>query len=575
MRDLALPDLTFPRVILGADETPWDLRCLLYRGGASTKTNKVAGLIGHGALGQPILDRLELVVKLHEEITGKLAGGGSKYSALSTINHLRSFFGWADQTGLALSLDTVATTYIHWTDHLLNRCRMLRDISEMAIYNSAYSVANALDGVLQRRISLIGETRIRRPRKGKAALGVEADKQNLQETFSFGFALLDICDALTVEAIRGPIPVRISFRGGAVLEEWAGKQPPEKLKWSAPPKTPSQRFNAKKFRQLREVWEADTSLRTRHPIANLRVESELLIFIAQTSMNLAQAHRLKAGQFHYTSHLDGYQVRRYKNRRSGEVEFEIYAEYREIFERYLAWRNIMFPDDPNGQLFQMAKMSRAEDNRPQFHQTHAACKKLGIRFISTRLLRNTRINWLLRRSQDPKMTAEMAQHTQETLLQRYAKPNLQVAMVEIARFHNQTDPSISPPGPGLCISRTPEPVPDIPGEATLPDCRTAAGCLFCTHQRDIDSEDHVWSLTSFRHLKSLELMRYRPPALKMAHAATHPAAAAIDRVTSKLMFFQRSSAVRGMWVTEALARVEEGDYHPAWDGFIQLLELHL
>lgn len=575
MRDLSLPDLTFPRVVLGANETPWDLRYLLYRGGASARRNKVAGLIDLGVLGPPILERLELVVRLHEEISGKLAGGRSKHTALAIIEHLRAFFGWADQTGLALGLDAVATTYIHWTDHLLNRSRVIRDVSEGAIYQSAYCVAHALDGVLQRRISLITETRIRRPRKGKAALGVEADKQNLQETFVFGFAMLDICDALTVEVVRGQIPVRIQFRGGHILEEWAGKRPPEELKWSTPPKTASQRFNAKKFSQLREAWEADTSLRTRYPIANLRVEAELLIFIAQTGMNLAQAHRLKAGQFHYTSHLDGYHVRRYKNRRSGEVEFEIYAEYREIFESYLAWMKSMFPDETDGRLFPMANVSRAEDNAPQFHRTRAICKKLGIRFISPSRLRSTRVNWLLRRSQDPEMTAEMAQHTQETLLQRYAKPNLQVAMVEIARFHNQTDPAISPPGPGLCVSHTPEPVPGIPEEATPPDCRSAAGCLFCTHQRDIDSEDHVWSLTSFRHLKSLELGRYRPPAHKTAHAYPHPAAAAIERATAKLKFFQGSSTVRGMWVAEAHARVKEGDYHPAWDGFIQLLEIHL
>lgn len=575
MRNLVLPDLTFPGVVFGVNVTPWDLRCLLYRGGASARRNKVAGLIGQGALGPPILERLELVVKLHDEIAGKLAGGGSKHSAQSTIDHLRVFFGWAEQAGRVLNLDTVVTTYIHWTDHLLNRCRVIRDMSEIGIYSSAYSVANVLDGVLQHHISLIGATRIRRPRNGKVALGIEADKQNLQDTFTFGFAMLDICHALTVDAVRGPVPVRIPFRNGAVLEEWAGKQPIETRKWSASPKTPSQRFNAKKFRQLREVWEADTSLRTRHSIANLRVEAELLIFIAQTGINLAQAHRLKAGQFHYTSHLDGYQVRMYKNRRSGEVEFEIYTEYRDIFERYIAWREIMFPNDPNGQLFQMAKVSRAEDVGPKFHRARATCKKLGIRFINPSLLRNTRINWLLRRSRDPEMTAAMAQHTQQTLLQRYAKPNLQVAMVEIARFHDQTDPAISPPGPGLCVSRTPEPMSDIPGNAAPPDCLTAAGCLFCTHHRDIDSEDHVWSLTSFRYLKSLELERYRPPARKTSHASTHPAVAAIDRATAKLKFFKDSNAVRGMWVNEALARIEEGDYHPAWDGFIQILELRL
>jgi hypothetical protein len=46
----------------------------------------------------------------------------------------------------------------------------------------------------------------------------------------------------------------------------------------------------------------------------------------------------------------------------------------------------------------------------------------------------------------------------------------------------------------------------------------------------------------------------------------------MDRVTAKLKYFKESSEVRAQWVIEAFARIEEGDYHPRWDGFIQLME---
>lgn len=96
-----------------------------------------------------------------------------------------------------------------------------------------------------------------------------------------------------------------------------------------------------------------------------------------------------------------------------------------------------------------------------------------------------------------------------------------------------------------------------------------AGCLFCDHQRDLDSEDHVWSLATYRHYKSLELARY----MRLSKSgAPHPAAAAVERITAKLRRFEASSEVRKCWVREALARVDEGNYHPKWDGFIQLLE---
>ena len=113
----------------------------------------------------------------------------------------------------------------------------------------------------------------------------------------------------------------------------------------------------------------------------------------------------------------------------------------------------------------------------------------------------------------------------------------------------------------------------MPRNAPQPDCVNAAGCLFCTQHRDIESEDHVWSLSSLRYLKSLELARYRPPSSGKRPAPVHPALLVINRLTAKLHFFEESSEVRRLWVEEARARISEGDYHPAWDGFIRLAEL--
>ena len=113
---------------------------------------------------------------------------------------------------------------------------------------------------------------------------------------------------------------------------------------------------------------------------------------------------------------------------------------------------------------------------------------------------------------------------------------------------------------------------EIPQNAPHPDCINAAGCLFCTQHRDIDSEDHVWSLSSLRYLKSLELARYRPPSAGKQSPLEHPALLAIDRLTAKLRFFEESSEIRKLWVEEARERLAEGEHHPAWDGFIRLAE---
>jgi len=299
-----------------------------------------------------------------------------------------------------------------------------------------------------------------------------------------------------------------------------------------------------------------------------------LIFIAQTGMNLAQAFKLRVGKFSYQSHLDGYHVRRiYKGRKRGEVEFDIYSEYRNIFERYLAWRKVFFPNEDDGLLFPLCSpQGRSCDVAPACNAIKKRTAVLGIKFFGARALRKTRVNWLMRRSRDPALTADMHQHTEETLLRQYHQPHHQAAIVEISRFISASDPALAGPGPGACIGAAPTPIQDISHVAPIPDCISPAGCLFCTHQRDIDSEDHTWSLASYRYYKSLELVRHRP---HQGSKSPLPAEAVIDRVTTKLKYISASSEVRNLWVSESLARVDEGDFHPKWDGFIRLTELRV
>lgn len=565
-------DLTFPMVEYGSTEIPWDLRPLLFRGGAAANARKVAGQIAQHELGKLLEDRVELVQQLHSNMANDLAIGGSRYSAQNKILAMRQLFTWADQMQLGLTLETVSTTFLLWADYLVHRQRV-NGLREGTSYDTATLVATMLDRVLNRHASLIKETRIHKPRSKRKLHATAADKQSLEASFAFGHLLADLCNALTLEATLGPLPVRIPLRGGQILEQWSRLPKPERV--LAQRTKPQSKAIAEASRLTRAAWEADRTLRTRYPLVNLRIEAELLMFIAQTGMNFQQAHTLHMDQYHYTSHLDGYQVRAYKHRRQGEVLFEIFANYRTWFERYLSWRAAWFPDDLEGLLFPLIRSGgRIEVEPPQFTCLLRVCKIVGSPLIRARKLRGTRVNWLLNESCDPHQTAEMAQHTVETLIRVYADPHPQIAMVEIARFHSQTDPHFAPPGPGVCVAANPEPILDLPAEAPMPDCISSAGCLFCTHHRDIESADHVWSLSSFRHLKLLELASYRPPQRGKLLAPNHPALVTVERLTAKLQFFEQSSTVRRAWVNEAKERLNEGDYHPAWDGFIRLSEIH-
>ncbi|MCG5078590.1 site-specific integrase [Paraburkholderia tagetis] len=559
MRDqLRLPDLNFPDVNFGAKETPWNLTILLYKGGAAAKADRVGQLIASGALGDPQLDRLELVSKLHAEIKAGLGSGGSRETAFVQLRFLRNFFGFADRTCRPLTVSAVAETYCAWADSLFHRTRMKKGkpantrhpeyqhLSMRSAYCYAAMVGTVLDRALERHTSIIELTGLEWKRQRKTAVGVQAEKQSLSNTFAFGHLLQDICDELTIRTILdAALPVEIKLRSGKTLTRNGDKG------WQ--PRT-------EKYAKLGE----------RYPLANLRIEAELLMFIAQTGMNLAQAVNLELQHFFYVSHLDGYQVKEHKDRRGGTVLFEIFKDYKPHFERYLEWRRKLFPF--SNRLFPFIGIHESRpERRFSGARVRTACRELGLPFVSSRSLRNTRVNWLLRTTADPDLTAEMAQHAKQTLLRVYERPSLQRAMVETTRFWSKFDPHSTRTQAvalGGCTG-IPKQIAEIPKDAPKPNCVRASGCLWCENHRDVDSLDYVWALASFGHLKANELSKAHLPK---RDEDVPPAQLVISRIHEKLRWFEQSNEVRREWAAEAQARITEGDFHPNFRDEIAELE---
>lgn len=545
---LSIPTLTFPDVKYGKLATPWNLGVLLYPGLSGQNARRSAELLSAGELGAPVADRVAMVEAFHEVLSGKLTAGQAQASVGQAISRLRQFVSHVDVFSLPLDKQSVEKSFLHWTDHLVHRHRTVKDISEYSAYQTAAMVSGLIDEVLGRSSSLITLSRLKaKPPKPKA-LGVQVEKQSLESAFAFGHLVKDVCDSLTEEVVlRGPIPIVIKIRSGGQIEhwcQWVRERPDEGLR----------RF------------QAEGTLRSRAPLANLRIEAEILMFIGQTGMNCTQALKLRIGKFQYASHIDGYQVREYKGRRKGPVIFEIYKEYRSHFERYLQWRSELFP--ASDVLFPFINTYGGPEFGPRNWQLRRQCECLGIAFVGPRALRNTRVNWLLRRSSDPALTAEMAQHTEETLLKVYDRPSLQRAGGELLRFWAQHDPALagatSAIAPGHCNGR-PEPIPEMPVGATTPDCIRASGCLWCAHHRDIDEFEYVWALVCFGHIKEFEANK-RPPSQAEERTA---AQCALNRIRDKLTWLNESNPKRRDWVDEAHARVEEGSYHPSWKRLIR------
>lgn len=575
MLDVHLPDLTFPGVSFGPREIPWDLRSWLHIGGARAPAREVASMIEAGKLGRPMIERIELVRPIRESLLNHLESGGRRESVKSYIEALKLFFQWADETsGTPLSIATVEQIYRNWCDALLHRARVGQDFKEKTAHQHGAKVGWVLDRVLERSNCIIKTTRLKKPKISPRAVGLKADKQNLEQTFALGHFLLDLADSLSAEAIWGPLPLHIHLRNGKTLEEWSGLKRSNTLN-PANPKWPHQaRQAAERAAKNRANWQAEKSYRSRSPLINLRIMAEMFMLMGQPAVNLAQAHQLRMDQWRFKASGQGYEIRTFKHRRWGPVVFEIYSEYRAVFERYLKWRKAIFPDDPDGLLFPLfgqfgLPTQRRSENPPDFHSLRRACERAGVAFIGPQALRSTNVNWMLRRTGDPGLTADEKQHAKQTLLSVYEKPSLQRAMVQTQVFWAKYDPALVPPGPGSCAGKAPKSEANAPTSATQPDCITPAGCLFCVHQRDIDSLDHVWSLASFRLFKSFEVRAQGP--FEVRNQSPGPAELAIERITAKLNFIKGSSSDRGLWVEEALLRLEEGRYHPAWAGIIESL----
>ncbi|VVE57439.1 site-specific integrase [Pandoraea anhela] len=532
-----LPDLTFPGIKFGRRETPWDLAVLLYRGGASTRADLVNNQIACGALGAPELERLELVSALHEEINTALAGGNSRETAADQIKTVRNLFSFAESESLSLTMSTIEETYCAWGDFLLHRTRLKkkypaknvpdgqRRLACRSAYNYAAIVGTLLDRALQRRTRIIELTRIEWKSRRKSAVGVQAEKQSLSDTFVLGHMLQDICDSLpksvVIDATR---PLEITLRNGN--------------SFSAGRLTPS-------------PTDHDAILEAGNPnfLANLRIEAELMMFIGQTAMNATEACRLTLRRFSYVSHHDGYQVSEYKRRGSRTVFFEIFKEYKSHLERYLEWRKALFPESEL--MFPFIRFGSLPGSRCDMARIRAVCEKLNITFIGPRLLRNTRVNWMLRRTGDPDVTAETSQHTKRTLLRDYHKPSQQRAMTEVTIFWAALDSHLvkkESVAPGECTG-TPKEEASIAKQAPRPNCARKSGCLWCMSHRDIDTFDYVWALASFCQIKLHEVSKVD---MRKFVDDSPPAQLAVERIQEKLAWFEESSEERREWVIEAL-----------------------
>jgi len=508
-------------------------------------------LIQKGELGVPDMCRLPVLTALHEVVEAELERGVSHHTIDGILEKIARFISWVDAQGAALNMQTLRGLYLGWCGHMVHRYKIAKTVSHESAYYEVAAPAKIIGLALGFISGEPGRTILKHstmvaPRRRRKVVGAKAAKQKMEDLYAFGHALLDLCNGLSIDMMCGRMPAKLPLRNGKTITIKAGSKYPQ-----AP-------------------CEKDRLIEKRPSAINLRIETEMLIFISQTGMNLSQVESLQHSQFRYQTDGDELNVfRTYKGRRGGEVIFRCFREYRRHLERYLDWLEEVGLRGKDTRMFPYLRR-RGSFSGLALHATKKLFAETGVPHVMPRELRKARVNWLLRRSRDPALTAEQAAHTKETLLRDYEEPHHQSASVELARFHRATDPTLEAPGSGKCVREKlgPRMVEDAPANAPEPDCISPEGCLFCVHQRDVESADYCWKLASHAELKKLELAKYRPPKGEKEH----PAQAAIDRIGMKLEAIAKGSQVRCQWVRDARDSVRSGIFHPVWDGHIRLAE---
>lgn len=538
------------------------LDVLLYRGASQIHSRAVRELLEQGHFGKPLQPRWSLVERIHQYLNGELVAGGSAATLRRSVGAIRDFYAYAD--ALEVDLDDSNAVAV-FRDYISNQYDSSK--TDVTVFGTGTSLAKVLASALGvNRTAVVAGTRLRWRSDSPYALGNQADKASISDVLAFGRVLLDLINALSIEACTGDIPIRINIPSiGRELQHWLGMSPAEKLPTASDPAA----YSASVIRasaERREMRSKNTSLNVRHPIINLRLQAEYLLFISQTGMNPSQVRSLTMGDFRYETADGGYRVRKYKSRRRGEVEFEIFSEYRAHFEKYLQFRSSVVGPERDALFVYLGQAGADWNGQLDPIYLKRFLSKNGLPFQTARTLRNARQNWLIRRTDNPALVAGMGQHTVDTLIRTYEKPSHHRSALEWSRFFDQFESTVISTAPGRC-NGDPSPRPSRSLSAAEPDCINPAGCVFCAQYRGSDTLDFVWSLLSYRALKATELALDR---LNVNHQPSAGMTTVIEKLTEIADAYRSRSKTNADRYEVAKAWIRQENFHPRWAGFITL-----
>lgn len=545
----------------GTHETKWDLSVFLYKGAVLENRRTVGESIKANRYGEILPERIEFVSNLFEHFNYKIISGLSRNTLTGQLEKLWTFIRWCEKQNRILSKDEIPDLFISWVNSEIIVVRE-KNLDEYSAYKKFFKIANIITSSqnlenFSNSASLMLRTNLSlKPQKK------QSEVPNQHEIFEFGKFLKSLIDQLTIDVIRGEQPILITLSNERTIYLKSNlvnvELDIEKLKYS------EKKQALEKRRALTEDESLLDSYKRSNPI-NVRIEAELMIFMSQTNMNLAQARNLNFCEFRLMTKDDEYEVFTvYKGRKQAEASFKFYQEYKNIFLRYLQWlKEVGFNENDKLFPFVAREKLKANDTLRKLHVIRNLCKDNGFKYFPSTQLRKFKANWLFENSDDVGTVTNLMSHSERTFRNNYQKTEKNKALKELSNFNSQNLKRLVI---GLCSNNLENPqIMNTVENILTPDCINPEGCLFCTYHKDIESYDYCFKLVSHRYLKLLEMA-------KNPNNGNHPAKLIVERLNEKIDGLRALSDKAEKWIVKAQNEVQSGEYHPDWNNLILLLD---
>lgn len=535
-----------------------DLSRWLVMGGAATDSRWFYRDASAETWQGAIKDRLPFVEKITDYFNLEVTRGASASTIHTYFSDVNQFMKWVDKNNIVLSANRkdLETVFLAYDEYLYTRGWIKKEVSYITVYSSVFNIAQSFSKMLNlpphahfRYLSRVVKA-YKSPRK--SSISRAAEKQHLGNTRTLGYYCVDIADAITIEAAYGQLPITVN----TLKPDGSKKAIKMPLGLSNLLKHELKQTSNRAAALCKPT---DTMDKFRGNLVRVRLLAELVIFVYQTGMNVSQVLQVERKGLSYK--LQGnndWLVTCRKGRKQGPVKFKIYKEYRDRLKNFIKFLDHFYPEE--AQLFPVSYKSSSNRGSVNYDALKKQAVRDGIPWIPPRITRNTRANSLDRMVGDPDLSAEMTQHVKETFRKNYERPSQHRSMTALTHFWNGKPVSLINSGCDGQSSST----KDKPSAVINPNCINESGCLWCKSHRDIESEDYVWSLASFKHLKLIEAAQ---PINRQI-----PADFVIERLSEKLEAYKELNEQSQQWVDEALMRIEESDYHPTWKNIINFWE---